>query len=265
MIELGYRCAEAWGVPLWGEDEAGPYQAIPQPGRSWQPEGKPACHPHEYVRGGTAKLLTLFRPATGTVRGQPVRQSTHAVLHPWLQEELGAILKELPSVADRDAPGRQWSDWGWSEEEVARFDPRPAPERSPVRLVLVWDNLAGHKSAAMVRWCVEQGIVPLYTPLGGSWLNLTESVQRVVVRRALCGQHPESAEEVMEWLEAAVKGWNAEPTPFHWGGKRAERRARARERRHALGASGGYTRRPIARRRRRSVLDHLGNGCVHDK
>jgi hypothetical protein len=27
------------------EDEAGPYQAIPQPGASWQPEGHPVVQP----------------------------------------------------------------------------------------------------------------------------------------------------------------------------------------------------------------------------
>lgn len=265
MIELGYRTAEAWGIPLWGEDEAGPYQAIPHAGPSWQREGKPACLPHEYIRGGTAKLLTLFRPATGAVRAQPVEQVSNAVLHPWLKQELGEIVAALPPVADAKGPGRQWSDWGWSDEQVASFDPRPEEERSPVRVVLVWDNLTGHKSVAMVQWCVERGIVPLYTPLGGSWLNLTEAVQRILVRRALAGQHPGSAQEIMEWLAASVRGWNRAPTPFHWGGDRAARRQRARERRHALGGSGGYTRRPVARPRRASVLQHLGNGYAHDK
>jgi hypothetical protein len=254
-----------WGIPLWNQDEAGPYQAIPQPGYSWQPEGKPACQPHEYLRGGTAKLLTLLRPATGEVRAQPVERAPNAVLHPWLQRELAAMLAALPPEVDRHAPGRQWSDWGWSAEAVARFDPRRPEEWSAVRMVLVWDNLAGHKTTEMVQWCVERGIVPLYTPLGGSWLNLAESVQRILVRRALGGQHPETAEEVMAWLGAAVKGWNAAPTPFHWGGKRAARRQRARERRHALGASGGYTRRPVARYRKRSILQHLGNGYARDK
>jgi transposase len=210
-------------------------------------------------------LLTLFRPATGEVCAQPVERSTNAVLHPWLKREVDALLAKLPPVADAFSPGRRWADWGWSEEEVSGFDPRPKEERPPVRLVLVWDNLTGHKTTTMVEWLVERGVVPLYTPLGGSWLNLTESVQRILVRRALGGQHPESAQEVMEWLSAAVRGWNKAPTPFHWGGKRAERRQRARERRHALGGACGYTRRPVARSRRASVLQHLGNGHPHDK
>ena len=93
--------------------------------------------------------------------------------------------------------------------------------------------------------------MPLYTPLSGSWLNLAESVQRIVVRRALDGQHPETIAQVMDWLAAEVRGWNAHPTPFVWGGKRAARRQRAREQRHALGGAGGYTRHPIARSRAR--------------
>ena len=53
------------GLAVWCADEAGPYPAIPQPGASWRPVGEPIRYPHEYVRGGTAKLLTLFHPVTG--------------------------------------------------------------------------------------------------------------------------------------------------------------------------------------------------------
>ena len=75
--------------------------------------------------------------------------------------------------------------------------------------------------------------MPLYTPLSGSWLNLAESVQRIIVRRALDGHHPQSQEELITWLDATVAGWNANPTPFTWHGKRYERRQRARQRRRA--------------------------------
>ena len=53
---------------------------IPQPGATWAPVGKPTLRPHEYIRGGTAKLLTLFRPATGEVRAKGVTQATSALL-----------------------------------------------------------------------------------------------------------------------------------------------------------------------------------------
>jgi hypothetical protein len=244
------------GVPLWCQDEAGPYQAIPQPGASWQPEGKPARQPHEYIRGGTAKLLTLFRPRTGQVRAKPVERAPNEVLHPWLIEQLGEILAELPPPVP-GAPGLEGSEWGYAELTAPGQPPPP-----PIRAVLVWDNLAGHKSEGIVSWCIAHGVLPLYTPIGGSWLNMAESGQRILVRRALAGQHPQSAVEVREWLAATVRGWNEAPTAFVWGGPRRERRRRARERRHAAGGSGAYTRRPIPRPRR-SLLDRALNGHAH--
>jgi hypothetical protein len=78
--------------------------------------------------------------------------------------------------------------------------------------------------------------MPLYTPVGGSWLNMAESVQRIIVRRALCGQHPKTSQEVIDWLQQTVDGWNEHPTPFVWNGKRRRRRERARLRRR-LGGS----------------------------
>lgn len=248
MIERAYRLGETLGMEVWCQDEAGPYQAIPQPGASWQPEAKPARQPHEYVRGGTAKLLTLFRPATGEVRGQAVEHATNAVLHPWLQAELTAILAHCPPVPARPVDGRRWADWDW-HEDVADWD----AHLPPIRILLIWDNLAGHYSPSLVQWCMEHGICLLYTPLSGSWLNMAESVQRILVRRALVGQQPTSAREVMAWLEETVAGWNQAPTPFEWGGKRAARRQRAHERRCALGGSGAYTRRALARLHRSSV------------
>lgn len=257
MIARAYTTAEGLGLPVWCMDEAGPYQAIPQAGASWQPVGLPAHRPHEYVRGGTAKRLTLFRPATGEVRARPVERAPNAVLHPWLKEELTAILAALPP-SPADAPGRGAAEWAW--DETTR---RWAADLPPVRLLLIWDNLAGHHSGELVAWLLARGIWPLFTPLGGSWLNLAESVQRIIVRRALDGQHPHSAQEAMDWLAATVHGWNADPTPFAWGGKRAARRQRARERRHTLGGSGGYTRRPIARHRPRRPTPPVANGHTH--
>ena len=78
---------------------------------------------------------------------------------------------------------------------------------------------------------------------------MAESVQRILVRRALEGQHPDTAPQVMDGLAQAVRGGNADPTPFVWGGHRAARRARARERRHRRGGSGAGARRPIRRLR----------------
>jgi hypothetical protein len=212
---------------VWCQDEAGPYQAIPQPGQSWRPEGKPRVQPHEYIRGGTAKLLTLFRPATGQLRAKGVTNAPNVVLHPWLKAELLQILDDLPDSTRRESDAQaQWETW------LGHLPHLPLP---PLRLILVWDNLAGHLSTSMVIWLFAHGVMPLYTPLSGSWLNMAESVQRIIRGRALNGQHPTTAAEIITWLEDTVAGWNAAPTGFVWDGKRRERRIRAKQRR--LGGS----------------------------
>jgi transposase len=243
-IERAYRVGEQLGLQVWCQDEAGPYQAIPHPGSSWQPEGHPGRRPHEYVRGGTAKLLTLFRPATGEVRAEPVEHATNAVLHPWLQRELTAILAHCPPVPAAPHPGRRWADWDW-HPDAATWD----GHLPPLRVLLIWDNLRGHLTPDLLVWCLWRGILPLYTPLSGSWLNMAESVQRILAHRALDGQHPRSVPELMAWLAATVRGWNAAPTSFEWGGKRAARRerARARARRYALAGSGACAYAPLRR------------------
>ena len=102
------------GLSVWCCDQAGPFQTIPQPGESWQPEGKPACQPHEYFRHGTAKILTLFHPADGQVRLEGTLSCTNEVLHGWLQRELSLILSTLPPPLAPVAPDvlrSLWESW----------------------------------------------------------------------------------------------------------------------------------------------------------
>lgn len=244
--------AEKLGIALWCQDEAGPYQAIPQPTERWAKQGQPYCHSHTYVRGGTAKLLSLFHPLTGQVRVKGVTQSTNAILHPWLKEQVSAILAALPAQPAGEALSEEANRALWEsfQEGLSIKFSLLSSGLPPLRMLLIWDNLVGHHNADLLIWLMKQGVMVLFTPISGSWLNLCESVQRIVVRRALCGQSLETPEALISCLEAAAVGWNASPTPFEWGGKRASRRERARSRnaRHRLGGSGGFTRRPVRRR-----------------
>ena len=233
---------------------------MPYPGASWQPQEEPAHQPHEYERNGTAKLLTLFHPASGQAHVKGVRSCTNVVLHGWLKAELSGILATLPPPCEEmvqmssDAMRTMWESW----REGLSVRATLCQELPPLRVLLVMDNLVGHHTPELLVWMFQHGILPLYTPLSGSWLNMAESFQRIVKRRALEGQHPRTPEEIIEWLEATTRGWNEEPTPFEWGGKRAARRARSRERRRqqglgpALGGSGACARKPIPRRRHNS-------------
>ena len=233
------------GLAVWCTDQAGPYQTIPYPGASWRPEGDPARQPHEYLRDGTAKALTLFRPADGHARVSGVTACPNSVLHPWLKRELADILAAMP--APPAEPDEGWrAAWGrWQEGLSIRPTLPEAPP--PLRMLLVLDNLAGHKTPEFVCWLLDHGVMPLYTPVGGSWLNMAESLQRILKRRALDGHHPGSPAQIIAWYEAAARHWDATPTPFQWGGKRAARRQRQRERRHRLGGSGACIRTPLRR------------------
>ena len=87
------------GLSVWCEDEAGPFQTIPYPGQSWTKQGQARRVPHEYLRNGTAKQLTLFHPASGRLRVEGVRSANNETLHTFLKRELLAVLNELPEPA----------------------------------------------------------------------------------------------------------------------------------------------------------------------
>jgi hypothetical protein len=191
-------------------------------------------------------MLTLFHPADGHVRVEGTTSCTNPVLHGWLKRELSAIVKTLPEAAspeqtDPRAVRTAWQRW----QAGLSVKPTLSEHLPPLRMLLVLDNLAGHKTPELVLWLFAHGIMPLYTPLGGSWLNMAESIQRILKRRALEGEHPSTTGQIIAWFEAIARGWNKNPTAFEWGGKRAARRQRARARRHALGGSGACTHVPI--------------------
>jgi hypothetical protein len=198
------------------------------------------------VRGGTLKILTLFHPATGQVRIRPAANGTNAVLHGWLKETLAAIVAALPVSAAPSAPAATRALWeAWQQDLAVRLTlPDQLP---PLRVLLVWDNLAGHKTPEMVLWLCRHGIMPLDTPLGGSWLSMAESIQRLLKRRALDGQQPQSPAAIGAWLEQTAQCWNRQPTPFVWNGKRRQRRRRHASDGHPIGGSAALTHRALPR------------------
>lgn len=247
MIEDAYTLGESLGLSVWCCDQAGPFQTVPHPGASWRPEGDPARQPHEYVRNGTAKLLTLFHPADGRLRVRGATACPNSVLHPWLKRELEAVLADLPQRPERQGQKAEWERW----QKGLSVKPTLPADLPPLRVLLVLDDLTGHKTPELVLWLFAHGVMPLYTPVSGSWLNMAESIQRVLKRRALEGQYPADPGQIISWLEAAARHWNEDPTPFKWGGKRALRRKRQRERWHRVGGSGARTHRPVIRVGRR--------------
>jgi hypothetical protein len=88
------------------------------------------------------------------------------VLHPWLKDELLAILATLPEpvILAPEENRRCWQRW--QEGLTIRITlPQDLP---PLRMLLVWDNLTGHYTVDLILWLFDHGIMPLFTPLGGS-------------------------------------------------------------------------------------------------
>lgn len=171
-----------------------------------------------------------------------ISSTANAVLHPHSKEQLSTILASLPPVDSSRSPEEireQWRTWNGGNPLPDTF---PLP---PLRLILIQDNLTGHKTRSWVRWCYEHGILLLYTPLGGSAYNMAESIQRILQRRALEGTYPTHPQQIIDNLEAVARHWNQNPTPFIWGGKRHQRRRRAWERRRKVAASGAHVDRPL--------------------
>ena len=83
-------------------------------------------------------------------------------------------------------------------------------------MLLVWDNLRGHHNWELEQWCLNHGILPLFTPLSGSWLNLAESVQRILTRRALKRGSFPSLEALRERILAFIEYYNQTAKPFRW-------------------------------------------------
>jgi hypothetical protein len=75
-----------------------------------------------------------------------MERSTNPILHPRLKRELEAILKQCPPAPQVVPKGQHWQDWDIypTTKQLDRIFP-------PVRLVLIWDNLAGHHSHSIVQ------------------------------------------------------------------------------------------------------------------
>ncbi len=143
-----------------------------------------------------------------------VTHAPNAVLHPWLQAELAAILHTLPDASPQLESASFIPDW-WERRQslTDRYDD------PPLRLILIWDNLAGHKSADFVHWLCAQGILPLYTPLSGSWLNLPQGRPPSHCNGSSCGGRWRGS--IRRTARRSLAGWRR-----RWpGGTRHRRRS----------------------------------------
>jgi hypothetical protein len=95
-----------------------------------------------------------------------VTSSANAVLHPWLESALIVFLEHHPvlSVLEEAVNRAAWVRW--QQDLTVKFTLATVLPR--LQALLVMDNLAGHKTPSLMLWLVSHGVMPVFTPLGGS-------------------------------------------------------------------------------------------------
>ncbi len=112
--------------------------------------------------------FATIEPASGVVRVKGVETCPNTVLHAWLKQQLSDIIQSLPQSATVLSIQDNHTLWSsWRQGLKVKFTLRE--ELPPLRMLLVCDNLVGHKTPDFVVWLCHQGILPLYTPECGSW------------------------------------------------------------------------------------------------
>ena len=112
------------------------------------------------------QLLTLSGPPT--VNYARKRHQLYECRPAWLAEAGVERHPVSPAPSHGTDPGPS-TTWATCTAGLTGYPTLPA-DRSP-HDALVLDNLAGHLTPAFVLWLFEHGIIPLYTPLGASWLT----------------------------------------------------------------------------------------------
>ncbi len=83
------------------------------------------------------------------------------------QQDDCCLIKERPATTlppEEERPGAHWKTWLWPYENVE------GP--LPLRIILVLDYLTGHRSPDLLSWFFHKGVMPHYTTVSGSWLNM---------------------------------------------------------------------------------------------
>jgi transposase len=141
--------------------------------------GRAIRHTHDYKRHGVIDLYAALEVATGKV--------THSVT----ESHTGADFLSFLTKVERRYRGRE--------------------------LHVVLDNSSTHSTPDVRRWLAEHPDVNFhYTPTSASWLNQVEGFFGILGKQSLGTTGFPSKRALREHIEAFLKGWNENPTPFEW-------------------------------------------------
>ena len=141
--------------------------------------GRAVRHTHDYKRHGVVDLYAALEVATGHVTHQLTDSHTAA-------DFLGFMRKVV----------------------------RVYPERE---LHVVLDNSSTHSTPDVKRWLEAHPKVHFhYTPTSASWLNQVEGFFGILGKQSLAVSDHVSKKALREHIEAFLRSWNRNPTPFVW-------------------------------------------------
>jgi len=142
--------------------------------------GMPERRSHDYVRHGVTSLFAAFNIADGTVISEIHRQ--HRAVE--FKKFLVTIDKAVPAGLD---------------------------------VHLVCDNLATHKTPAILEWLLKHPRFHLhFTPTGSSWINQVERWFAFLTTQLLQRGVHKSVVALEKDVRAWIATWNENPKPFVW-------------------------------------------------
>lgn len=142
-------------------------------------QGRASRHTHDYKRHGVLDLYAALNIATG-------------------------------EVAHRCTESHTAADFLAFMRLVARQHPRR-------ELHVILDNSSSHSTPAVKEWLAKHPRIHFhYTPTSASWLNQVEGFFGILGKQSLGISDFPSKTALREHINAYVKHWNEEPTPFVW-------------------------------------------------
>jgi transposase len=102
-------------------------------------------------------------------------------------------------------------------EEFLAFLKQVAKAHPRVKLHVVCDNYATHKTPAVSAWLARHPRITLhFTPTSGSWLNMVEIFFGIITRQAIRRGTFRSVHELTDAIRRFIDAYNQRAQPFTW-------------------------------------------------
>lgn len=142
-------------------------------------DGRATRHTHDYKRHGVIDLYAALEVQTGKV--------THQLTDSHTAADFLSFMRKV----ERTYRGRE--------------------------LHVIIDNSSSHGTPAITQWLAKHPLVHFhYTPTSASWLNQVEGFFGILGKQSLGATSFPTKKALRDHINAFMKSWNRNPTPFQW-------------------------------------------------